>query len=109
MSSTARFPFVATAVLWLAAGAASAQQPASAIEQWGFDPSVLVADGTELLARAPDAEIDALFQAVHAGSRDPADAQVMCRLLDPAADRSLAGLNAIASRLSPATAPANRS
>ena len=103
MSSTARFPFVATAVLWLAAGAASAQQPASAIEQWGFDPSVLVADGTELLARAPDAEIDALFQAVHAGSRDPADAQVMCRLLDPAADRSLAGLNAIASRLSPAS------
>lgn len=84
---------------------APAQQPApaEAIEQWGFDPSVLVADGTELLARAPDRSIDALFQAVHASSRDAADAQVLCRLFDPAADRSLAGLNATAARLSDAS------
>ncbi|MGQ4660693.1 hypothetical protein [Lysobacter sp. F6437] len=77
--------------------------PGTMIEQWGFDPAVLVADGTELLARAPDPAIDRLFQAMHASSRDPADAQVLCRLFDPAADRSLAGLNAIASRLGQAS------
>lgn len=77
--------------------------PGATIEQWGFDPAVLVADGTELLARAPDPAIDRLFQAMHASSRDPADAQVLCRLFDPASDRSLAGLNAIASRLGQAS------
>jgi len=77
--------------------------PGAVIEQWGFDPAVLVADGTELLARAPDPAIDRLFQAMHASSRDPADAQVLCRLFDPASDRSLAGLNAIASRLGQAS------
>jgi len=81
----------------------AAPAPGAMIEQWGFDPAVLVADGTELLARAPDPAIDRLFQAMHASSRDPADAQVLCRLFDPAADRSLAGLNAIASRLGQAS------
>ncbi|MGH8086622.1 MAG: hypothetical protein ACREPV_15350 [Lysobacter sp.] len=74
-----------------------------AIEQWGFDPAVLVADGAELLARAPNPAIDRLFQAVHASSQDPGDAQVLCALFDPQADRSLAGLNAIASGLAPAS------
>src|SRR5690606_14370767 len=77
--------------------------PGAMIEQWGFDPAALVADGTGLLARAPDPAIDRLFQAMHASSRDPADAQVLCRLFDPAADRRLAGLNAIASRLGQAS------
>lgn len=80
-----------------------AAQPGATIEQWGFDPAVLVADGKELLARAPDPAIDRLFQAVHASSRDPADARVLCRLFDPQADRSLAGLNAVASELGPAS------
>lgn len=73
----------------------------AALQQWGFDPAVLVADGEELLARAPDAAIDRLFQAVHASSQDPRDAEALCTLFDPQADRSLAGLNAIASRLGP--------
>lgn len=77
--------------------------PAATIEQWGFDPAMLVADGTQLLARAPDPAIDRLFQAVHASSQDPGDAQALCRLFDPQADRSLAGLNAIASGLAPAS------
>lgn len=75
----------------------------SAIEQWGFDPAVLVADGTELLARAPDPAIDRLLQAVHASSQDPGEAQLLCELFDPQADRSLAGLNAIGSGLAPAS------
>ena len=78
-----------------------AAQSGATIEQWGFDPAVLVADGAELLARAPDPAIDRLFQAVHASSEDPADAAALCGLFDPAADRSLAGLNAVASRLGP--------
>lgn len=81
----------------------STAAPGATIEQWGFDPAVLVADGKELLARAPDPAIDQLFQAVHASSQDPRDAEVLCALFDPQADRSLAGLNAIASELGPAS------
>lgn len=76
-----------------------AQQSSSMLEQWGFDPAVLVADGEELLRRAPDAQIDGLFQAVHASAQSPQEAQVLCALFAPEADRSLAGLNTIASRL----------
>jgi len=73
-----------------------------ALEQWGFDPSILVADSRELLVRAPDGAIDRLFQAVHASTRTPAQSQALCALFDPAADRSLAGLNEIAGRFEPA-------
>lgn len=79
--------------------AAQQQPPRSMLEEWGFDPAVLVADGEELLLRAPDAQIDGVLQAVHASAQDPAEAQVLCALFDPQADRSLAGLNTIASRL----------
>ncbi|MGV8941100.1 MAG: hypothetical protein ACOH1P_06090 [Lysobacter sp.] len=79
-----------------------AQQAASTtIRQWGFDPGMLVADSRELLLRAPDPAIDRLFQAAHAATRSPQEAAALCELFDPAADRSLAGLNAVANRLSP--------
>ena len=67
---------------------------------WSFDPSVLAAGG-DLLRRAPDREIDQLFQAVHAAAQTPAEADALCGLFDPQADRSLAGLNAVASQLGP--------
>ncbi len=92
-----RAPVWAALVFTALAGVASAQSRAPA--GWGFDPSVLVADGRSLLQRAPDTAVDGLFQAVHTSARDPADAQVMCALFDPAADRSLEGLNSAASRL----------
>ncbi|MGY0617886.1 hypothetical protein [Lysobacter sp. A378] len=76
--------------------------PTSVIEQWGFDPGVLVADGRELLRRAPDPAIDGLLQAAHASTRSADEAAALCQLFDPGADRSLAGLNAIANRLGPA-------
>lgn len=80
-----------------------AQQTASStIREWGFDPGMLVADGRELLLRAPDTAIDSLFQAAHAATSSPQEAVALCALFDPAADRSLAGLNAVANRLSPA-------
>ncbi|MFS8063069.1 MAG: hypothetical protein ACMG5Z_00625 [Luteimonas sp.] len=67
---------------------------------WSFDPSVLAAGG-DLLLRAPDREIDQLFQAVHAAGQMPAEADALCGLFDPQADRSLSGLNTVASRLGP--------
>ncbi len=79
-----------------------AQQTASStIRQWGFDPGMLVADSRGLLLRAPDPAIDRLFQAAHAATSSPQEAAALCELFDPAADRSLAGLNAVANRLSP--------
>ena len=77
---------------------ALAQQPEG--DGWSFDPSVLAAGG-DLLRRAPDREIDQLFQAVHAAAQAPAEADALCGLFDPQADRSLAGLNAVASQLGP--------
>ncbi len=70
---------------------------------WSFDPGALVAGSSDLLRRAPDAQIDALFQAVHAASQDPREAHAICALFQPDADRSLEGLNAAASQLGPAS------
>ena len=70
---------------------------------WSFDPGALVAGSSDLLRRAPDAQIDGLFQAVHAASQDPREAQAICTLFQPDADRSLEGLNAMASQLRPAS------
>ena len=77
--------------------------PASAQDSWSFDPAVFAADTRTLLQRAPDPAIDGVFQAVHAAARVPGDADVLCALFEPAADRGLEGLNAAASRLSPAS------
>jgi len=65
-----------------------------------FDPSALLADGRELLMRAPDASVDGLFQAVHESAKTPQDASTLCTLFDPDAQRSLDGYNRIASQLS---------
>lgn len=91
-----------TACLVLAMGlpAMGLAQSASG-DAWSFDPSVFAADTRSLLRRAPEAAVDGLFQAVHAASRVPADADVLCALFEPDADRSLEGLNAAAARLSP--------
>ena len=76
---------------------------AQAGDAWSFDPSAFAADTRTLLRRAPDAPVDGLFQAVHAAWRVPGDADVLCALFEPDADRSLEGLNAAAARLSPAS------
>jgi len=80
--------------------------PAAAQEAGGwsfdpdaFDPGALVADGRELLMRAPDASVDGLFQAVHESARTPQDARALCALFGPDAPRSLDGYNRIASQL----------
>lgn len=93
------------ACLWLAASLLPAPvvhaQPDG--DAWSFDPSVFAADTRTLLRRAPDASVDGLFHAVHAAWGVSADAAVLCALFEPDADRSLAGLNDAAARLSPAS------
>jgi len=86
---------VAAALLAVSATPALAQD----LGDWGFDPSALVADGRELLLRAPDASVDGLFQAVHESAKTPQDASTLCALFDPGAQRSLDGYNRIASQL----------
>jgi hypothetical protein len=76
--------------------------PVPPLQGWGVDPAVLVADGRELLLRAPDTAVDGVFQVLLDTSRRPQQARVVCALLDPQADSSLAGLNAIAGGLEPA-------
>lgn len=87
----------------VAPSAAAPPESTPALETWGFDPSVLVADGMELLGRAPDRAVDGLFQAVHAAAREPGEAEALCALFDADADRSLAGMNDAAEGLDPAS------
>ena len=95
----ARRPLLAVCIAaTLASSMALAQQEPA---DWGIDPSILQTGGTDLLHRAPDAAIDGLFQAVHEASRDDGDAQALCGLFEPDADRSLQGLNGVAARLGP--------
>ncbi|MDB6163843.1 MAG: hypothetical protein JWL98_1275 [Xanthomonadaceae bacterium] len=77
--------------------AAVAQVPSG----WQLDTGALAASGSDLLLRAPDAQIDGLFQAVHSAAQDPNDARALCTLFAPDADRSLQGLNDVAARLGP--------
>ena len=82
---------------------ASPADPAPALEALVFDPAVLVADGMELLSRAPDRAVDGLFQAVHAAANAPGESEALCALFDADADRSLTGMNAAADQLDDAS------
>ncbi len=90
--------FLATALAALSLSARLHAAPAGLLD---FDPSVLAESGSDLLKRAPPAQMDAVFQAVHAVAANTAEAPALCALLQPGADRSLDGLNAFASRLGP--------
>lgn len=78
----------------------------AAAQDWepgGFDVSALVAGTRDVLQRAPDREIDALFQAVQASAAIPREADALCAMFDPAADRSLEGFERFAARLGEAS------
>ena len=89
--------FVAT-MLSLATPATARAQDSG---DWRFDPDALLATGTDLLRQVPAAQMDGLFQAVHAAAQDERQAQPLCDLFDPDADRSLQGLSAAASKFDP--------
>ncbi|MFD0739623.1 hypothetical protein ACFQZQ_10065 [Lysobacter koreensis] len=95
-----------TAVLGVSAAASApvrAQDAQSMLAEWGIDASALMQGSEDLLLRAPDPAIDGLFQAVHASARTPAEARALCGLFEPDADRSLAGLNQVATQLGEAS------
>ncbi len=68
-----------------------------------IDVDALIGEAGGVLMRAPDHSLDSLFQAVHASAQIPQEAQTMCRLLEPDADRSLASIGRAANRLGPAS------
>lgn len=68
-----------------------------------IDVDALIGEAGGVLMRAPDSSLDSLFQAVHASAQIPQEAQTMCRLLEPDADRSLEAIGRAANRLGPAS------
>ncbi|WP_407353311.1 hypothetical protein [Luteimonas sp. R10] len=82
--------------------------PAAARQQYeidlsAIDPSMVLASAEDVMLRAPDRDIDRLYQAVHTASRSDAEAQTLCTLFDPEADRSLLGLQQAANALGTAS------
>lgn len=77
---------------------AMAQQPAPALT---FDPSVLFTAAQDLLRQTPDAQIDGLYLALQAALQDPQDAQVLCALFAPGADRRMDSWRQAAEQVSP--------
>ncbi len=78
---------------------AFAQAQSSRVDLSGIDPVQVLAGAGDVLLRAPDGDIDRLFRAVHAASRNEAEAQGLCALFEPEADRSLPGLQRAANAL----------
>lgn len=68
-----------------------------------IDVDALIGEAGGVLMRAPDASLDSLFQAVHTSAQIPKEADTMCRLLEPDADRSLDAIGRAANRLGPAS------
>ena len=96
-------PFRLSLVSLLLVGAL-ATAPASAQDEYvvdlsQIDPAAILASAGDVLMRAPDAQIDALFQAAHTAAQSPDDAKLLCALFDPHADRSFESLAATANRL----------
>lgn len=83
----------------LACAAAAPARAQQLGELGGFDPSALMGGARDMLDRAPDTQVDGLFQALHGAMQRPAEAEAICGLFDADADRSIDGLNATAMRL----------
>ena len=76
-----------------------AQSQPARVDLSGIDPLQVLAGASDVLSRAPDADIDRLFKAVHAASRNESEAHGLCALFEPDADRSLQGLQRAANAL----------
>lgn len=79
--------------------AGAQHEAADRIELPGLD--VVLSGAEDLMLRAADQDVDGLYQAVLAASQSDRDASRLCALFDPTADRSLAGLQRVASALDP--------
>lgn len=94
---------LALALLMSSAPLMAQRSLAQQAAQWGFDPTVLVADSRALLLRAPDYEMDLLFQAVHGAAQVPGEAAALCTALDPDGELGLEALQAAAEQLGDAS------
>ncbi|WP_149196361.1 hypothetical protein [Luteimonas suaedae] len=93
-------------LLFLAVGAPAAGAHAQhqyEIDLSAIDPSLVLANAEDVMMRAPNRDIDRLYQAVHAASQSDSEAQTLCTLFDPDADRSLFGLQQAANALGTAS------
>lgn len=96
-------PLALIVALAIAPLPAFTQPTQGGIDLSGIDIGALVDGAGDVLQRAPDSALDGLFQAVHVSAKVPAEADTMCRLLDPEADRSLEAISRAANRLGPAS------
>lgn len=80
---------------------ASAQQRQYEIDLSGVDPAMVLASAEDVILRAGDRDIDTLYQVVLDASKSESESRELCRLFDPSADRSLAGLQRTANALAP--------
>lgn len=94
MNRSAVVAVLALALLVSSAPLMAQRSLAEQAAQWGFDPTVLVADSRELLLRAPDREMDLLFQAVHGSAQVPGEAAALCTAFDPDGELGLEALQA---------------
>lgn len=101
MSLRSRCLLLACCVLCAAGARLHAQE--LEIDLSGIDPALVLASAEDVMMRAPDQDLDRLYQAVHAASLDDAEARTLCALFDPQADRSLVGLQRAANALGPAS------
>ena len=82
---------------------ASAAQQGPVIDLSAFDPALVIQGVDDVVLRAPDHDIDRVYQAVHAASRNEREAEALCALFDADADRSRPGLSRAANALGPAS------
>lgn len=68
-----------------------------------FDAAAMATVGSDVLRRAPDSAIDSLFQAVRIAAHSPDEANVLCALFEPEADRSVQAFQRTVARLGPAS------
>ena len=77
------------------------QRNAYEIDLSGIDAAMVLAGAEDVMLRASDRDMDGVYQAVlHAAGTD-GEAQLLCALFEPSADRSLTGLQRVANGLGP--------
>ncbi|MFZ7095218.1 hypothetical protein ACOPJQ_03670 [Luteimonas dalianensis] len=77
------------------------QRQAYEIDLSGIDAAMVLAGAEDVILRAGDRDVDGLYQVLLDASRSDEESRELCRLFDPSADRSLAGLQRAANALGP--------
>lgn len=98
-----RLPVLLAAIVFASCAPLLVAQQRGGIDLSGIDPAMVLASAEDVMMRAPDSDIDALYQAVRGASESEVEARTLCALFDPDADRSLIGMQRAASALGPAS------